>query len=337
MKSADPAPRLGFAVKLLGRPELRSHDTRRWQSRPHLKVSLEYLREILAYLGQIEVGMYRLASSLAPYATHPEHPEFHAQVEQSAAELAQLGEMVRRQAVRLSFHPGQFIVLNTPDDQLAARSAADIEVQAAVLDAMGLGAEAVVVTHVGGVYGDRPAALERFARRFEQLSPGARRRLVVENDDQRFGVPDVLELHGRLGIRVVFDAHHHRCHDPAGIPPAEAALACMRTWRGWRARPKLHFSSPRTDWGFRNGVEAGLSQRSLSAHAEFIDPFSFIDFYRPLAEAAPDVMLEAKAKDLALLQLRSALAKHAPDLAALLDGGTQAPGAVPARRAEPSG
>jgi UV DNA damage endonuclease len=84
------APRLGFAVKLLGRPELRSHDARRWQNWPHLQVSLEYVKEIISYLDQSEIRMYRLASGLAPYATHPDHPEFHRQVAQSRAQLFDL-------------------------------------------------------------------------------------------------------------------------------------------------------------------------------------------------------------------------------------------------------
>lgn len=316
MLDSPSAPRLGFAVKVLGRPELRSHDSRRWQNQPHLRVSLEYLRDILGYLRDSRIDMYRMASALAPYGTHPDHPQFHRQVEQSAKALTEVGELVRTQGVRLSFHPGQFVVLNTPDDQLARRSMADVELQASILEAMGLGAEAVVVTHVGGVYGDRATALDRFARRYERLSSAARRRLVVENDDGRFGVGDVLQLHRRTGIRVVFDAHHHRCYDPEGRSPQQAALASLDTWQGWSARPKLHFSSPRTDWGFRDGPAAGASRRPLSAHAEFIDPFAFIDFYRPIADWAPDVMLEAKAKDLALLQLRSDLSRYAPDLAA---------------------
>lgn len=318
-KPITPRPKLGFAVKLLGRSDLKSHDSRRWSNDPHLRVSLGYLAEILKYLRDNQIRMYRMASALAPYATHPEHPQFHNQVEQSQELLEQIGRTARDQGVRLSFHPGQFIVLNTPDDELAQRSMADIELQAGILEAMGLSDEAVVVTHVGGVYGDRRAARVRFVRRFELLSEVARRRLVVENDDSRFGVADVLAIHHLTGVRVVFDAHHHRCYDRDGIPVAEAARSCLQTWSSSTATPKMHFSSPRTDWGFRQGVEAGSTRRPLSAHAEFIDPFAFIDFYRPIAQWAPDVMLEAKAKDMALLQLRRDLETLAPDLAELFD------------------
>ena len=77
--------RLGFAVQVLGRPQLKSHDSRRWQNSPHLTVSLAYVRDILAYLDSAGLRMYRLQSDLAPYATHPDLPAFHRQVEESAA------------------------------------------------------------------------------------------------------------------------------------------------------------------------------------------------------------------------------------------------------------
>jgi UV DNA damage endonuclease len=212
---------------------------------------------------------------------------------------------------------------------MASRSAADIEVQAALLDAMGLDDEAVVVLHVGGVYGDRTAALARFARRYERLlSPPARRRLVLENDDGRFGMSDVLWLHRETGVRVVFDVHHFHVHHldrSDGMDEGEAALAGLATWQGWDARPKIHVSSPRTDWGFRYGsaVEnSGGKRRSpnWASHAESVDPFAFLPFYRRLVaqtDRLPDVMLEAKAKDVAVLELRRALNRYAPDLAAL--------------------
>jgi UV DNA damage endonuclease len=312
-------PHLGFAVKVLGRQGLKSHDARRWQSGPHLRVSLGYLREILIYLGEQGIRMYRMASGLAPYATHPDHPEFHDQVDACADELAELGAMARQLGLRLSFHPSQYIVLNAPDEDLAARSAADVEVQASLLEAIGLDDEAVVVLHVGGVYKDRAGALARFARRYERLSPVAQRRLVLENDDGRFGVGDVLWLHERTGVRAVFDLHHFHCHNPDGMAAIQAAQACLATWQGWSARPKIHVSSPRTDWGFRYGSCEEPNDPKWTAHAEFVDPFAFIAFYRQLADLAPDVMLEAKAKDIAVIQLRKALKRYAPDLTELFE------------------
>ena len=45
------------------------------------------------------------------------------------------------------------------------------------------GPEAVAVTYVGGVYGDRAKSIARFIRRYRDLPQETKARLVVENDD----------------------------------------------------------------------------------------------------------------------------------------------------------
>src|ERR671910_2752172 len=96
------AHRLGFAVKVLGDGGLPSHDTRRWRSGPHLRVSLERLRTILGYLDRNDIRMYRMATALAPYASHPELTDFNGQVRECDAELAVVGALARALDVRLS-------------------------------------------------------------------------------------------------------------------------------------------------------------------------------------------------------------------------------------------
>ena len=212
--SASPL-RLGFPVKVLGKPGLKSNDTRRWQQRPHLRVSLAYVRDIFAYLKQRDITMYRLSSDLAPYLTHPEMPQFRDQIAECARELEDLGVIARSQHLRLSFHPSQYIILNSPDAKLTAQSVHDIESQSEMLDRMELGPDAVVVVHVGGTYGDRAAARERWARTFEKkLSKRARGRLVLENDDISFSAADVLEIHRLCGVRLIFDHQHFWCLNP---------------------------------------------------------------------------------------------------------------------------
>ncbi len=321
--AASRPARLGFAVKVTGKSGLRSHDARRWQNSPHLRVSLGYLKEILEYLAESDIQMYRMASGLAPYVTHPDHPQFHGQVDECLEQLESVGGLARQNDVRLSFHPGQYIVINSIDEGIAQRSMADIEAQAHILEAMGLGDEAVIISHIGGVYGNRAEALERFAKRTEQLSPNAARRLVVENDDHLFGIQDALFIHERTGLRVVFDAHHHQCFNPDGLPTEDAARMAIRTWKGWNAPAKIHYSSPR-EASSANGAENGQpAARAFRAHADYVEPAPFIDFYRKIADLSPDVMLEAKAKDRALLQLRDDLALHAPDLAGMFSPQTE--------------
>ncbi|MCE3267542.1 MAG: UV-endonuclease UvdE [Solirubrobacterales bacterium] len=303
--------RLGFAVSVLGEGGLPSHDTRRWQSGPHLRHSLDRLRRILEYLDRHDIRMYRMASALAPYASHPELTQFHGQVDECGLELAQLGELARERRIRLSLHPGQYTVLNSTNPAVVDAAIAELEVHAALLDAMALDPDAVVVLHVGGATGGKRAAADRFLAGYERLSPAARLRLVVENDDRSFGLADVIEIARRADLRVVWDALHHHCNDPERIGDAEALGLGLSTWPAGQT-PKIHYSSPRLELRERRRRVGRRVERTpvlppLRAHADMIDPIGFEHFMRAVARSDFDVMLEAKGKDLALLTLRAQL------------------------------
>ena len=309
--------RLGFPVKVLGAAGLRSHDSRRWQSRPHLSVSLAYLRDIFLYLERREIRFYRMAGQLAPYLTHPDLPAFHSQLDECSTELAAIGDMARQQRMRLTLHPGFFVQLSHPDPTLVARSSQELVAATSLLDGMGLGVSSVVVIHVGGGHADVPAALDRFARAANLLPETVRQRLVLENGDRQFSLRDVLWAHRRTGMPVVLDTLHHRCNNPDKIPMLDGLKLALATWPA-HMRPKIHLSSPRTAVRtlYRNG-EARLQMPLPHQHSDFLHPFEVIDLLQAAVSARLrpfDAMLEAKAKDAALLRLREQIRKYAPDL-----------------------
>jgi UV DNA damage endonuclease len=322
--------RLGFAVKVLGAPEpLKEADRRRWQSGPHLRHSLEMLHRVMDHLERIDVRMYRMSSNVIPYGSHPDLPEFdyRRQIADCTDALEALGHRVQALGLRLSTHPGQYTVINGPDEALRDTSLREIEAHTALLDGLRCGPDATVVVHVGGLYGDRATALDRWARAWERLSDSARIRVGLENDERLFSVDDAMELHRRTGVRVVYDHHHHRCNPaPALRDPADALAAACTTWPAG-VRPKVHLSSARTELrlvkrrraGARTAQEVAVPPL-LDQHADFVVPWDLAD----LLAAAPgplDVMLEAKAKDLAVAWLRTQLARVAPELAAAEERG----------------
>jgi UV DNA damage endonuclease len=313
--------RLGFPVKVLGKQGLKSNDSRRWQSEPHLRVSIGYLRDIFHYLEERDIGMYRMSSDVAPYATHPDLPQFHSQIRDCSRELRELGDEARQLGLRLSMHPSQFVVLNSPDDEIVRKSIWDLESQADLLECMELGPEAVLIIHAGGAYGDTQTALERWVRTYERLPDAVKRRLVLENDDTRFSAGNVLWAHERTGVPLIFDIQHFHCLNPEGLPVRETFERFIRSWPVG-VRPKMHFSSPRTEMREveRTNRKTKKKEKVLqppiwTGHADFNHPFEFIAFMRQMADLEFDVMLEAKAKDLALLRLRQDLMRYAPDVA----------------------
>lgn len=263
-----------------------------------------------------------MSSDIAPYVTHPEMPQFHRQVRECASELRALGQRARAQDLRLSFHPSQFIVLNSSDPELVRRSVADLEAETEILNRMELGAEAVLVVHAGGTYGDVARGREDWVRTYEKLSASVRRRLVLENDDLRYGPADVLKIHNATGVPLVFDHQHFWCYNPEQRPLRETVEKFLRTWPDG-VRPKLHFSSPRTELrelkvrNRKTGKKETVLQQPLwTGHADFCQPFEFSGMMRALEGLEFDVMLEAKAKDLTLLRLQQDLRRYAPEVAA---------------------
>ena len=321
MANTSAPLRLGFPVKVLGAVGLKSNDARRWQSGPSLKVSLEYLDGIFEYLRENQLNMYRMASDLAPYATHPDLPQFHDQVKESKNELKACGRKAQDLGIRLSFHPSQFIVMNSPDEGVREKSVWDLRVQGEILDRMELDDEAVMVIHVGGSYGDAQAGMDRWCETWDRLPERVRERLVLEHDDIRFSAADVLRIHSRTGVRLIFDVQHFWCLNPERLELKATLQKFLATWPPG-VRPKIHFSSPRTEMREVRRVDRKTGKKKIvlqapvwTGHAAFIHPFEFISFMRNMADLNFDVMLEAKAKDLALRRLRQDLVRLAPEVA----------------------
>jgi UV DNA damage endonuclease len=314
--------RLGFPVKVMAREDLKSNDARRAVNNPHLKVSIGYLEQIFDHLNRHDIRMYRMSSDIAPYATHPDMPQFHDMVKESAAELRALGQKARDLDIRLSFHPSQFVVLNSPDPALVAKSVWDLTSQAEMLDLMEQGPEAVLVIHVGGTYGDVPASRARWVETWKTLPEPVRRRLVLEHDDLRFSAADVLWIHEHTGVRLIFDYQHFWCLNPERLALRETLERVLATWPAGQ-QPKIHYSSPRTEMREQERVDKKTRKKTVrrvapvfTGHADFCNPFEFATFMREAEGLDFDVMLEAKAKDLALLRLRPDLLRYAPDVAA---------------------
>ena len=310
-------------MRVLGQRGLRAYDTRRPAHAPHLSVSLAHLRDVFAYLDANAIRFYRMSSDLAPYSTHPALPEFHAQIDSCGAELAAVGALARQQRLRLTLHAPLYAQLATEDPELARRAAAELIGLTALLDGMGLDADAVIVAHVGGA---TDAAVGRWAARFAALPAAVQRRLALEHEDDGASLGLALRIHAATGVPLVFDHLHFRLNNPERWSLQEGLAVALATWPHDRT-PKLHFSSPRTELRAveRHDQQSGQRRWMLSPprpghHADFLNPWEFADFVRAAAgDRDFDVMLEAKASDVALLRLRRDLERYVPEVAAWLE------------------
>lgn len=245
------------------------------------------LDSILDFNCKNKIFLFRVSSGFIPFASHPINTidwcsRFHE-------EFLRLGAKARKYNIRLSFHPGQYTTLSSPNETVVARAVEDLRYQTGVLDCMRMDSTNKIILHIGGGYGDKPVAIERFIDRYNKLPNNIKQRLVIENDDKVYTARDVLNISERTGIPVVFDVLHHRLNHEQGDDEQEILQYCMRTWDAIKdGKPKVHYSQQ------AEGKRAG-------SHSLTIDVDEFIEFYKQLPTGV-DIMLEVKDKSASALK-----------------------------------
>lgn len=253
--------------------------------------NLDCLEKILEYNVSRNILFFRIGSVLVPFASHPVCKfkwERHFR-----SRFKTIGDIIRKHGIRVSTHPDQFILINSPDENILDRSIKELLYHAKFLDLMGLGADAKIQIHVGGVYKDKKKSIERFIARYRKLDKKIKRRLVIENDDRHYSLRDCLLIHKEVGIPVVFDVFHHAINS-SGEAVKRAVSLAGGTWKRKDGLPIIDFSTQKP--GARKG-----------SHADRIDMRKFENF---LEESRPhdfDLMLEIKNKEKsAILAVRAA-------------------------------
>jgi len=290
--------RLGYAcINLtLGSKGNTSRTCRLSNATPHhleelTRGNLGCLLEVLRWNDAHKIKVFRISSGVIPLASHPKAQWPWRQ--RLRREVSSVGNFARKRGLRLSMHPGQYTVLNSPREEVVAAAVAELSYHADFLDAMGMSLEDKIVLHVGGVYDDREASTRKFRENFERLPANVQRRLVLENDERSYGIYDVLDLCNSLGIPMILDYLHHRAYTNREPNSAEMKKI-YETWSDRDGRPEIHYSTQ------KDGARKG-------AHADMINVKEFVHFINLLPRGSVDVMLEAKAKDKALLKLRHAM------------------------------
>lgn len=252
--------------------------------------NLAALAEILRWNQAHGIRLFRISSGVIPLASHPAAAGI-PWAAALAAELAQAGALIAETGARVSMHPGQYTVLNSPRAAVVEAALAELEYHAAFLDLLGAPASAKLVLHLGGVYDEKPGAMRRFVENFARLSAAARARLVLENDEKNYTAADALALSAEIGAPVVFDVFHHTYNPSlAGCTLREIVERCAATWKPQDGPPKFHYSD---QWP---GKPAG-------SHAQSVDVEAFARFADVLDGLNAAVMLEVKDKQESVLAL----------------------------------
>ncbi|MZQ82420.1 UV DNA damage repair endonuclease UvsE [Paenibacillus sp. 5J-6] len=236
-----------------------------------------------------DIMVFRFSSRFIPLIGHEMLGDWDP-IPTLSAEFEELGAYAKQAGMRVSFHPDHFTVLSTPKEDVLQKSIQDLERHNAMLNAMGLGTEAMCNIHVGGSYGDKKKAAKRFIQNFSTLRPEIQKRITLENDDKTFNALETLEIAETVGAPMVLDVHHHAVNNE-GEDVAELWPRIQQTWTN-ELPPKIHVSSPK-------------SESDPRSHADYVEVEPLLSFLRAIAPMTPklDIMIEAKMKDEALFRL----------------------------------
>ena len=249
-----------------------------------VRANLDALEAIIERNGAHGVRLFRVGSQFVPFASHGSVPyDWKAE---HGGRLRELGALGRERGQRLSIHPGQYVCPGSPDAGIVGRSVAELRYAADVVEMLDP-EDGVVVVHVGGAYGDKPAAATRFVEALRGEA-GVRRHLALENDERVWTAADVVGVASRLGVPAIVDTLHHRLN-PGSLTVKEAVRAAAPTWTRGR-RQKLHISSQDP-------------AKVKGAHAYEITADDWAELLGATRGLDVDVMVETKGKEQALRAL----------------------------------
>ena len=241
------------------------------------------------------IKFMRLSSEMFPFASHEEYGYKLAPFASEA--LAEAGKVIAQYGHRATTHPGQFTQLGSPRKQVIDNAIRDLEYHAELLSLLKLppqeDRDAVMILHLGGVFGDKGETLNRFRENYARLSPEIKKRLVLENDDVSWSVHDLLPVCEELNIPFVLDFHHHNIiFDSEQIREGTKDIVdlfprIIQTWRRKNITPKMHYSEPTP------AAITGMQRRKHSPRVATLPP----------CPSDMDLMIEAKDKEQAVFEL----------------------------------
>ena len=247
---------------------------------------------IIKWNNEHDFKFFRITSNLFPWSSEYKLSDLPDYTEICNI-LSDIGTYVSDNDMRITSHPGPFNVLTSPHPHVVDNCITDLSIHGEVFDLMNLPRTpySKINIHIGGVYGDKVSAMDRFCKNFHRLPDSVKTRLTVENDDKAtmYSVKDLYDgVYCKIGIPIVFDYHHHKfC--TGELSEQQALELAISTWGN--ITPVVHYSESRS-------IEQEDDKIRPQAHSDYV--LDYIDTY----DNCVDIMVEAKAKELAVLKYK---------------------------------
>lgn len=292
---------IGYACQLIGVPgtELSRcilKNASEDKLRILIKQNLKSFDTMLDYNIKHNIHLFRISSDIIPFGSHQANKLFWWDEFEDI--FSAIGNKIRSNNIRVSMHPGQYTVLNSPDRAIVQNAILDLEYHDRFLTALGMDQTSKMVLHIGGVYGDKKESSKRFVENFQLLSDSIKSRLILENDDKCYTVSEVLDIAHQTGSSVVFDNLHNEINPSIpNLSEQEWMLECRKTWKLEDGRQKIHYS------------QQGKNS-PIGGHSETVFLNDFENFY-PFVPPETDIMLEVKDKNLSAMKCINAICLNA--------------------------
>ncbi len=287
--------RLGYACINLSLPDTRARKCILKNASPERLKEITYsnlinLKQILEYNISRKIQLFRISSEIIPFASHTVNTINWRHLFKN--ELGILKKIICRNKLRVSMHPGQYTVLNSPQPAVLENSIKEIIYHTEFLDSITESFQHRIILHIGGIYNSKKDAIQRFTDNFKKLPLNCRKRLTIENDEKCYDIFDVLKIARFLKIPAVFDNLHHQLnginkHSDSII---ELILKARKTWNVSCGIQKIHYSQP-------------AGNKNPGAHSETIEISEFKKFIKNLSNLEIDIMLEVKDKNISVEKL----------------------------------
>ncbi len=204
-----------------------------------------------------------------------------------------IGDKAKKAGMVLSMHPGQYTVLNSLDEKVIERSVEDLNYHLEFLELLNTGREAKIVVHIGGVYGNKQEAINRFIKNYEKLNSSLKERLVIENDHKSYHIDDVLYISSLTQIPVVYDVLHNKVlNAPSARTDRDYIIEAGRSWKKHDGKQKIHYSQQDI-------------KKSPGSHSLTINLLEFKIFYEKIMDLDIDIILEVKDKNLSAIKVNN--------------------------------
>lgn len=249
--------------------------------------NLDDLLKILKYNISNDIYLFRIASDIIPFGSHPIN-NFNWSYE-FKDKLKIIGDFIKKNNIRVSMHPGQYTVINSNNSDTVKKSIKDLEYHTKFLDSFDLDNKHKIILHIGGIYNDKPTAINNFINTYNSLPLNIKNRLVIENDEKNYSIDDLIYISEKCSIPIVYDNLHNYCFKGFYENPCSILSKIKHSWKYTDGNIKVHYS------------EQDINKKQGS-HSFTITSQKILDYILETQNFDIDIMLEVKDKDFSAIK-----------------------------------